>query len=133
MPEDTKELRLDQARVLRVQGEVFRGHVFPWQATPPVEVLGADGARIGWGTLDVMLDGVSQMALCYDSPERLDLENGEKLYAWLEGVADLDEAPYEIHGPVALDGITIQHFFVTAIRLVKRPSFASQGYVTVIP
>lgn len=75
----------------------------------PLEVLGADGKRIGWGTFRGA-SGLTkrwltaQLVLVYDSPERLDLQVGErKLYAHLHGVFSIPEEPFEKVGPLTED------------------------------
>lgn len=140
MSEEIKDLNLDKARVIRVFGETTPPwRRLMWQVTSPVEVLSEDGSRIGWAAIHPVGAADSACitsALCYDSPERLDIENGQRYYSWIEGYAQIDVLPYEIRGmihPLGDVTVNIEHLLITGIRLLKRPSFRGQSPIVVIP
>lgn len=68
----------------------------------PVEVM-AGSRRIGWASLQiddfwVTRKVIADLVFDYATPERLSIQAGQRLYARLEGLNELDVEPYEIVG-----------------------------------
>lgn len=113
-------MKLSETKILRLSGTVLDVTKEKTRAfflhTNPISVFSEDGRQLGWASLHLRstvmrMEDDNQawldafIAIDNASPERLDIENGVKMYAWAYGRVDSREYPFESTGYViqALD------------------------------
>lgn len=91
---DTIHLELDKAKILRCSAEIVFDDTCFVEWTNPLPVLGRDGLLIGWASAQESYRAIDfSLVLVGECPERLDLENGEKLFVRM---ATKNMATYEV-------------------------------------